>query len=178
MVERTRRSWVLWLPLVALGLLLGFAAWKLTQPEDAAVRSALVGQSFPALDLPPILPDRPTIAPAAGEGPRLVNVFASWCVPCRAEAPQLEALAEEGVPIDGIAVHDTPAALRTFLTQAGDPYLTIGDDSAGRAQLALGSSGVPETYIVDATGVIRYQHLGPIMPQDLADIRARLAAAR
>ena len=178
MAERAGRSWVLWLPLVALGLLIGFGAWKLTQPADTPVRSALVGQPFPAVDLPPILPDRPTIQPAAGEGPRLVNVFASWCIPCRAEAPQLEALAAEGVPIDGIAVHDTADALRTFLTNAGDPYLTIGDDAGGRAQIALGSSGVPETYIVDGEGVIRHQHVGPIMPQDLPDIRARLAAAR
>lgn len=178
MTEARRGSWVLWVPLMALGLLIGFAAWKLTQPVDTAARSALVGQPFPAIDLPPILPDRPTLDPVAGEGPRLVNVFASWCVPCRAEAPQLEVLADEGVPIDGIAVHDRPEALRTFLAQAGDPYLTIADDQQGKAQIALGSSGVPESYIVDASGVITYQHIGPIMPQDLADIRARLAAAR
>ena len=178
MADGARRSGLLWLPLALLGVLIGLAAWKLLQPEDTAIRSGLVGQPFPAIELPPILPDRPSIGPAPGEGPRLVNVFASWCVPCRAEAPQLEALAKEGVPIDGIAVHDRPDALQAFLAQAGDPYLTIADDQQGRAQIALGSSGVPESYVVDGAGVIRHQHIGPIMPQDLADIRARLAAAR
>lgn len=172
-----RRSWLLWVPLVALGLLLGLAAWKLTQPGEQVVRSALIGQPMPVLDLPAALPDRPTMTPAAGEGPRLINLFASWCVPCRAEAPQLEVLAREGVPIDGIAIHDTPDALRTFLDQAGDPYLTIADDGEGKAQIAFGSSGIPETYVVDGRGIIRYQHIGPIMPQDLGTIRAELAKA-
>lgn len=173
-----RRSWLLWLPVALLSLVLGLGVWKLTQPGDTAVRSALIGRAMPILDLPAALPDRPTMAPATGEGPRIVNLFASWCVPCRAEAPQLEALADEGVPIDGIAIHDTADALRTFLNTAGDPYLTIASDTEGRAQIAFGSSGVPESYIVDGAGVVRYQHIGPIMPQDLATVRAELAKAR
>ncbi len=175
---RSRPSWYVWLPLVAFGLLIGLGAYALTRPAETPVRSALIGQRLPAFDLPAALPDRPTIVPAAGEGPRLVNLFASWCVPCRAEAPQLEALAREGVPIDGIAIHDTPAALRAFLANAGDPYLTIADDQEGVAQIAMGSSGVPETYVVDEHGTVRYQHIGPIMPQDLATIRTELARAR
>lgn len=173
-----RRSWLLWLPVAVLGLVLGFGAWKLSQPADTSVRSALIGKPMPTLDLPAALPDRPTMVPARGEGPRIVNLFASWCVPCRAEAPQLETLAQEGVPIDGIAIHDTADALRTFLDKAGDPYLTIASDTEGRAQIALGSSGVPESYIVDGRGVVRYQHIGPIMPQDLPTVRAELAKAR
>ena len=178
MTTNIRGSWLLWLPLVVLGLLIGVGAWALSQPEDRAVRSALVGQPFPDLNLPPMFADRPEVEPATGEGPRIVNLFASWCVPCRAEAPQLDALAKSGVPIDGIAIHDTPAALTTFLTGGGDPYLSIASDTGGRAQIALGSSGVPESFVVDRRGIIRYQHIGPIMPQDLPTIRARLAAAR
>ena len=174
----SRPSWYMWLPLVVLGLLIGLGIYALTRPAETQVRSALIGQPLPAFDLPAALPDRPTVAPARGEGPRLVNLFASWCVPCRAEAPQLEVLAKEGVPIDGIAIHDTPGGLRAFLTNAGDPYLTIADDQEGVAQIALGSSGVPESYVVDGRGVVRYQHIGPIMPQDLPAIRAQLARAR
>ena len=173
-----RRSWLLWLPVMVFGVVMGFGAWKLTQPADTAVRSALIGQPMPTLDLPAAIPDRPTMTPKHGEGPRIINLFASWCVPCRLEAPQLEALAKDGVPVDGIAIHDTTDALRSFLDKAGDPYLTIVSDTEGAAQIALGSSGVPESYIVDGRGIVRYQHVGPIMPQDLATLRAQLAKAR
>ncbi len=173
-----RPSAYVWLPLVVLGLLIGLGAYALTRPAGTEVRSALIGRPLPAFDLPAALTDRPTIAPVAGEGPRLVNLFASWCVPCRAEAPQLEVLAKDGVPIDGIAIHDTPQGLDAFLKTAGDPYLTIADDQEGAAQIALGSSGVPETYVVDGHGIVRYQHIGPIMPHDLGTVRAELAKAR
>ena len=174
----SRPSALLWLPLIALGLLIGLGAYALTRPAETTVRSAMIGQKLPAFDLPPAFPDRPALTPASDEGPRILNLFASWCVPCRTEAPQLEVLAKEGVPIDGIAIHDRPEPLASFLDQAGDPYLGIADDQEGRSQIALGSSGVPETYIVDRRGIIRYQHLGPIMPQDLPTIRAELAKAR
>lgn len=172
-----RPSALLWLPLVVLGLLIGLGAYALTRPAETTVRSAMIGRPLPVFNLPAAFPDRPSLSPAVGEGPRIVNLFASWCVPCRTEAAQLEVLAEEGVPIDGIAIHDRPEALAAFLDQAGDPYLGIADDQQGRAQIALGSSGVPESYIVDARGIIRYQHIGPIMPQDLPTIRAELAKA-
>ena len=176
---RTRRSSALiWLPLIVLGLLIGLGAYALTRPAETTVHSAMVGKALPAFDLPAAFPDRPSVPPAAAEGPRIVNLFASWCVPCRAEAPQLETLAKEGVPIDGIAIHDRPEALAAFLDQAGDPYQNVADDQEGRSQIALGSSGVPESYIVDGRGIIRYQQIGPIMPQDLPTIRAELAKAR
>ena len=106
--------------------------------------------------------------------PRLVNVFASWCVPCIAEAPLLMELKRQGVPIDAIAVRDQPEDVADFLGRHGDPFERIGADPESRVQIALGSSGVPETFIVDGRGIIRYQHMGPIEPGDVPAILARM----
>jgi cytochrome c biogenesis protein CcmG/thiol:disulfide interchange protein DsbE len=114
---------------------------------------------------------------AAGQ-PHLVNIFASWCVPCIAEAPVLGALKARGVIIDGIAIRDRPEDIADFLRQNGDPYARIGADMRSSVQMALGSSGVPESFIVDGRGIIRYQHVGPIMPQDLEAILAQLEKAK
>ena len=110
--------------------------------------------------------------------PRLVNFFASWCVPCIAEAPVLAELDKRGIAIDGIAVRDKPEDVADFLQSNGDPYERIGADMQSSVQLALGSSGVPESFIVDGGGTIRYQHLGPIMPQDVETVLAELEKAR
>jgi cytochrome c biogenesis protein CcmG/thiol:disulfide interchange protein DsbE len=109
--------------------------------------------------------------------PRLVNIFASWCLPCRIEAPQLKALADAGVPIEGISVRDSTEDLQAFLAQNGDPFERIGADDDGKVQLALGSSGVPETYVVDGKGIIRYQHIGEIRPDQVATIIEKLKEA-
>ncbi|WP_213070709.1 redoxin family protein, partial [Acinetobacter baumannii] len=133
---------LIWIPFaVALGLL-GLVAWGLYKPADRTVRSALVGQTLPAFDLPPIVPTKPGLATAqfATGKPRLLNVFASWCIPCVAEAPQLLRLKQAGVVIDAVAIRDTPAAIRDFLARNGDPYAAIGDDRTSSLQLALGSS--------------------------------------
>src|SRR3546814_2649265 len=131
----------------------------------------MVGKSVPAFSLPPMLPDRPGLDSAdyaTGE-PRIVNVFASWCVPCIAEAPQLEAIAERGMPIDAVAVRDRPQDVAEFLRRWGDPFARIGSDANSRVQIALGASGVPETFIVDGDGIIRYYHFGPINPLDVPE---------
>jgi cytochrome c biogenesis protein CcmG/thiol:disulfide interchange protein DsbE len=110
--------------------------------------------------------------------PRLVNIFASWCVPCIAEAPVLGQLKARGIVIDGIAIRDRPEDIAEFLRNNGDPYDKIGADERSSVQLALGSSGVPESFVVDGRGIIRYQHVGPIMPQDLDKILAELERAK
>ena len=107
----------------------------------------------------------------------LLNVFASWCVPCIEEVQVLQQLQAHGVAIDGIAVRDRPADIAAFLARNGDPYDRIGSDPQSSAQIALGSSGVPESFIVDARGIIRYQHIGPIEAKDLPDILRRLEQA-
>jgi cytochrome c biogenesis protein CcmG/thiol:disulfide interchange protein DsbE len=99
-------------------------------------------------------------------------------VPCIAEAPLLTELERRGVPIDAIAVRDRPEDVAAFLARHGDPFDRIGTDPESRIQLALGSSGVPETFIVDGRGVIRYQHMGPIEPGDVATILRRWEAAK
>ena len=101
---------------------------------------------------------RPGLASVAprGSGPRLINIFASWCLPCRVEAPQLAELQRRGVAIEGIAVRDRPEDLAGFLATYGDPFRAIGADNDRRVQLALGSAGVPETFIVGPDGTIRH----------------------
>ncbi len=109
--------------------------------------------------------------------PRLLNIFASWCVPCITEVQVLKALQLRGAAIDGIAVRDRPEDIARCLATNGDPYQRIGADPQSAVQIALGSSGVPESFIVDGRGVIRYQHIGPIEMSDLPMILARLEAA-
>ncbi len=172
-------AWAIWLPLV---LFVGFVALVtigLYRPADRAVGSTLVGKPMPAFALPAALPDRPGLRSAdiASGKPHLVNIFASWCIPCRVEAPQLGALARAGVAIEGISVRDSSEALNGFLKENGDPYQRIGADDDGKVQLALGSSGVPETYVIDGKGVIRYQHIGEIRPEHVPMILEKLREA-
>ena len=164
------RRWRLWLPLGVFAALVAVVAWALYRPADRTVRSALVGRALPPIVLPAMLPGKPAPARGATGRVRLVNIFASWCVPCQAEAPQLMRLKALGVPIDGIAVRDTPAAITGFLARGGDPYQAIGDDRGGAVQLSLGSSGVPESYLGDAQGRLLLQHVGDIRAEDVAGI--------
>ena len=169
--------WRLWLPFAVFAALAGIVATALYWPADRTVRSALVGQPLPTLALAAMIPGKPAPPPTAA-GPRLVNVFASWCIPCAAEAPQLMRLKAMGVPIDAIAVRDTPAAVAGFLQRYGDPYRAIGDDRRGSVQVSLGSSGVPESYVVGSDGRIVLQHVGDIRPEDVAGIAAAVGVAR
>jgi cytochrome c biogenesis protein CcmG/thiol:disulfide interchange protein DsbE len=176
----TKHRLVLWVPLTAFVIFLAVVATGLFAPADRAVRSGLIGQPVPDFALAPGVPGRPGLSSAAlRDGrPHLVNVFASWCLPCRVEAPQLDALARRGIPIDGIAVRDRPQDLTRFLATYGDPFRTIGADTDRRVQIEIGSAGVPETFIVDGNGIIRHQHVGAIMPDDVAAIVAAYEAAR
>jgi len=171
---------LLWVPLTVFLVFLGFVAVGLYAPAERTIQSALVGQPVPEFSLAPAAPGRPGLSTASLRrgSPRVVNIFASWCIPCRVEAPQLAALAERGVPIDGIAVRDRPEDLQGFLASYGNPFQAIGADVDRRVQLTLGSAGVPETFVVDGRGIIRHQHIGAINPQDVAGIVAAYEAAR
>ncbi len=171
---------LIWLPLLLFAGVFALVAAGLFKPSDRLVHSAMVGKPLPALALKPLVPGKPGIATADfGQGkPRLLNLFASWCIPCIAEARQLMKLKAAGVEIDGIAIRDTPEAMRTFLAQNGDPYARIGDDQESVSQIALGSSGVPETFIVDSHGVIVDQHIGDIREDDVPGILRKLEAAK
>ena len=171
--------WAIWLPLAIFVLLAGLVAWGLANPGSTEVESRMIGQPLPAMDLPAASESQQSVAlPGAGEqGPRLLNVWASWCVPCMVEAPVLDTLAEQGVIIDGVAIRDKEEDIAAFLQRHGNPYRAIARDDVSALQLAIGSSGVPETFVIDADGVIRYQHLGPIMERDVPQILAQLRAA-
>lgn len=169
-----------WLPLLGFGALMIVVAAGLYRPADQSVRSAMVGKPVPQFRLPALVPGKPglTDADLRGQGPRLVNVFASWCVPCIAEAPQLMRLRALGVPIDAIAIRDTGPAVEQFLRRNGDPYARIGDDRDSAVQLSLGSSGVPETFLVDGQGIVRRQYIGDIRADQVEAIAAAVRDLR
>lgn len=167
-------------PLALLVLLLAGLVWRLAHPADTTIRSKLAGKRIPTFSLPPALPGKPGLASvdlAAGK-PRLLNIFASWCVPCIQEIDVLRGLQSHGVTIEGIAVRDRPEDLAAFLQRSGDPYQRIGADRTSRVQIDLGSSGVPESFLVDGHGVIRYQHVGPIEAVEAPGILHMLEQAR
>ncbi|HWW64681.1 MAG TPA: DsbE family thiol:disulfide interchange protein [Sphingomonadaceae bacterium] len=171
---------ILWAPLALFILFVAVFASGLISPSSHDIRSQMIGKPLPAFDLPSGAPGHPGLkqsALATGE-PHLLNIFASWCIPCAAEAPQLKQLADAGVPIDAIAIRDRPEDVASFLSRWGDPYRAIGSDVDSRVQMAMGSSGVPETFVVDGKGIIRHQHIGQIMPEDVPALLAAVRAAR
>ncbi len=174
-----RNRLLLWVPLALFAFFAGLAAYMLTQQKDEFVESAMIGQPLPTFDLPAAVDGLPGAAKSDFTGkPKLLNVWASWCLPCIAEAPQLDALKKQGVEIVGIAIRDRPEDVANFLGKYGNPYSRIGSDKISEVQLAIGSSGVPETFVIDAKGVIRYQHIGDIREDDVSKLLAELEKAR
>jgi cytochrome c biogenesis protein CcmG/thiol:disulfide interchange protein DsbE len=171
---------LIWAPLAVFAVFLAVFLFGLGRTPDNSIRSQMIGKPMPVFALQPAVPSHPPLSSEhlkAGQ-PRLVNVFASWCVPCKAEAPQLMALKQRGVPIDGIAIRDRSEDVARFLAEWGDPFERIGADPASQVQFALGSSGVPETFVVDGKGIIRHQHIGDIRPENVGDILAAYTAAK
>lgn len=154
-------------------------AWQLRQPKDEFVESAMIGKPIPAFDLPAAVADRPGLSSRdlADGQPKLLNVFASWCVPCRAEAPNLARLEAGGANIVAVAIRDRPEDVAAFLEAYGNPFSRIGKDDISAVQLSIGSSGVPETFVIDGQGVIRYQHIGDVRDGDVAMLLAKLKEA-
>jgi cytochrome c biogenesis protein CcmG/thiol:disulfide interchange protein DsbE len=131
--------------------------------------SALIDRPAPDFALPSLDNGAPGLTRKDLEGRvTLVNFFASWCAPCREEHSELMAVARlPGVTLDGIAYKDRPEDARRFLTRLGDPYASIGVDRSGMTAIDFGVYGVPETYVVDGTGHIRYRHVGPLSAEDV-----------
>lgn len=172
--------WVLWVPLVLFSLFFAAVAGGLMRPKDNVIESKMVGKPIPAFSLPGAIEQRPALRSAdlATGKPQLLNVFASWCLPCIAEAPQLLELEKSGITINGIASRDTPQDIANFLNRWGNPYTRIGTDVRSIVQLEMGSSGVPETFVIDGKGMIVHQHIGDIRKEDVPKLLKILAAAR
>jgi len=145
-------------------------AWR--WQAERRPRDPVIGMVLGDARLPSLPGHRTSPHPA-----HVVNLFASWCVPCRVEAPALAALARSGVAIDGIAVRDDPAAVRAFLASS-DPFASVSLDPRGTVQSALHVNGLPETYVVDGAGFIVFRHRGPVGPDDVAILRKRVALSQ
>jgi cytochrome c biogenesis protein CcmG, thiol:disulfide interchange protein DsbE len=157
-----------------------FLAQLLSGRDISTVPSALIGEQAPKTSLP-ALPglDLPGLESADFKGKvTLVNVWASWCAPCREEHPVLMALAEDKrFAIAGLNYKDRAENARRFLGDLGSPYAAIGVDDAGRTAIDWGVYGVPETFVVGRDGTIRYKHIGPIAPGQLWRFRQELRKA-
>jgi len=151
---------------VALAVLLGFGLWWNRWHDPTAVPSPLINKPAPAFDLPQLDAPSRTISKASLLGhPYLVNVFASWCYVCGEEHPTLMTEAQRlGVPLIGYDYKDAPGDAKAWLAEHGNPYRLIVADRSGRTAMDFGVYGAPETYLIDARGVIRYKRIGPLTP--------------
>jgi cytochrome c biogenesis protein CcmG/thiol:disulfide interchange protein DsbE len=167
---------------IPLGIFLALAAVFFFRigGDHSTVPSALINKSAPQLALPALEgANTPALDPASFKGNvTIVNVWASWCAPCRAEHRFLVAFGKDArVRVAGINYKDQPAQALRFLAQLGNPFAMIGVDTAGRAAIEWGVYGVPETFIVGRDGTIRYKLVGPITDANLARFAAEIEKA-
>ena len=166
-----RPRWLAFVPVVAFLALAGLFLVRLGAGDASKIPSVLIGKAVPSFTLPALEGQNvPGLADADlrnGEV-TVVNVFASWCVPCRQEHPVMMQLAGQGVRVVGIAYKDEPEKTRRFL-DAGNPYSRIGVDRSGRTGIDFGVTGVPETFVVRGDGTIAYKYFGPVTPQALQE---------
>ncbi len=161
--------WLFFAPLAIFVVLLAVWAWGLNDKRDPnALPSQLIDKAMPVFALPDLAGSgSPSLATSdLDDGQvKLLNFFASWCVPCRIEHPHLTTLAKEAkLPVHGIAWKDKPEDALAWLQALGNPYTRIGVDEFNKVGLDFGTTGVPETFIVDQQGRVRYRHQGPLDP--------------
>ncbi|HEY1735711.1 MAG TPA: DsbE family thiol:disulfide interchange protein [Methylovirgula sp.] len=168
----SRRPRLILVPLIVFVAIAALLLIRLFAGDDSRLPSALIGKDVPHFTLPPIegLTGHPGLSDADLKQGHvtLVNVFASWCVPCHLEHPVLVALsqnatlAKEGVSLVGLAYKDNSENVRRFLNEAGDPFARVGADTSGDTGIEFGVYGVPETYIVKGDGTVAYKFVGPM----------------
>ena len=170
-----RRSWLMVLPLIVFLELAALFWLRLGDGDPSRIPSALIGHPAPQTSLPPLQglvrngAQVPGLDPANFEGKiSVVNVWASWCVPCHEEAPLLAELARDNrLQLIGINYKDAPDNAQRFLDRYGNPFASVGVDGNGRAAIEWGVYGVPETFIVGRDGKIAYKLVGPITPDNV-----------
>ena len=176
----TRRPLLIFVPLIFFAALAALFVIRLSSGDASLLPSALIGRQVPAFALPPVegLPDKPGFSDAdlRQGNVTLVNVFASWCVPCHQEHQLImrlsaePAVARAGVRLFGLAYKDEPENIRRFLAEGGDPFAKIGADRKGRTAIDWGVYGVPETFVVKGDGTIAYRFVGPIGEESYRDV--------
>jgi cytochrome c biogenesis protein CcmG/thiol:disulfide interchange protein DsbE len=174
--RKTQRNILLLLPLLAFLGLAGLFFVRLGAGDASRIPSALIGQPAPKTDLPPLAGIERDGKPVPGltnatfnGNVTLVNVWASWCVPCRDEVPQLDQLSKDKrIQLAGINYKDAPDNARRFLNRYGNPFAAAGTDENGRSSIDWGVYGVPETFVVGRDGKIAYKLVGPITAENLA----------
>ncbi|GKY87845.1 DsbE family thiol:disulfide interchange protein [Sinisalibacter aestuarii] len=166
-------------PLIFAGLAAMFL-WGMERDDPTALPSTREGGPVPALTLAEFGGEPPfTVDDLADGEVVLVNFWASWCAPCRAEHPQLIEMAEEGISIYGINYKDTPGNAQDFVDELGNPYQRLAADPSGRTGLDWGLYGVPETYVIDGNGTVVKRFAGPITASILENtIRPAIEEAR
>jgi cytochrome c biogenesis protein CcmG/thiol:disulfide interchange protein DsbE len=172
---RARLKLIVLLPLIAFLALAALFLYRLGSGDPSRIPSALIGRPVPATDLPPLAgltrdgKPVPGLSSADFSGAvTLVNVWASWCVPCHDEAPLLMKLAEDRrIRLVGINYKDQPDNARRFIGRYGNPFVAVGTDANGRASIDWGVYGVPETFVVGRDSRIAYKLIGPITPANL-----------
>jgi cytochrome c biogenesis protein CcmG/thiol:disulfide interchange protein DsbE len=173
-----RRSWLVALPLVFFIALAGIFLARLYSGDPSRIPSALIGRPAPQTPLPQLEGLAREGAQVPGLDPAVfkdkvsvVNVWASWCVPCHDEAPLLTELAKDKrLQIVGINYKDAPDNARRFLGRYGNPFGIVGVDANGRASIEWGVYGVPETFVVGRDGAIAYKMVGPVTPENFQSV--------
>ena len=172
------RRWLVALPLIGFVALAGLFLARLHGGDPSKIPSALIGRPAPQTALPALegLVSNgaavPGLDPAVFKGKvSVVNVWASWCVPCHDEAPLLTALAKDKrLQVVGINYKDSPDNARRFLGRYGNPFSIVGVDGNGRASIEWGVYGVPETFVVGREGTIVYKMVGPVTPENIDSV--------
>jgi len=159
------KSFISFIPVGVFAVVAAGLGWSLTS-DPRTMPSTLIDRPVPVFERPSVFEGRDNFTSETLAGRiTLVNIFASWCGGCRYEHPFLMKLARERkLPLYGINWKDKPGAGAKWLDTYGNPYLQAGDDAAGRLGIDLGVTGVPETFVIDGTGRIRYRHAGPLTP--------------